>query len=87
MQMAKRVSLSQPNTFYRGSIEIEPLGSHYSPTRVDRTCRSKQSDARHPVSGHGIAATCHTDSTVIVDHQRSTEFLARVNEGPDALIH
>jgi ATP phosphoribosyltransferase len=27
IQMAKRVSLSRQNTFYRGSIEIEPLGS------------------------------------------------------------
>jgi hypothetical protein len=45
MQMAKRVSLSRSNTFYRRLIEIESLALCLDRDRHDRTCR-----LQHPVA-------------------------------------
>jgi hypothetical protein len=83
MKMAKRVSKSQPNTFYRGSVKIEQLGSIDSPIRGDRTRRSDRSDARPPASGHGITATCHYFERAPPDPNRLTQSHSRVKSRLD----
>jgi hypothetical protein len=70
MQVVKRVSLSRPNTFYRGYIKIESLGSHYSLTQGDQTHRWGWLDAGPQCLILGFAPRVPLHSTSVADHQR-----------------
>jgi hypothetical protein len=83
MQMAKRVSLSQPRDLNRSPHEIEPLDSHCTLPRDDRTRRSEMTERTPPASGRPMNITCPCDLTALVDLQRSNEPVLRIKEQSD----